>query len=176
MSKRSKQNFTRRERDFYGTIDPDAVKPLIPFVRGLRIAEVCAGNGDLAELLEPDCKVVWESDIEPQSKHILQQDALGIHAGDLNHFNVDVIVTNPPYLWNLLKPLLDHLPTLKPVWLLLPADCMHNKRMGPYMEKCSKIVSVGRLYWMENKVKGTDNMAWFEFVDKEVETTFHGRD
>ena len=54
MGKRTKQNFQRRDRDFYGTVDPDAVKPLIPFIKGLRIAEVCAGNGDLTDLLEPD--------------------------------------------------------------------------------------------------------------------------
>lgn len=173
MSKRSKQSFTRRERDFYGTVDPDAVKPLIPFARGLRVAEPCAGNSDLVMLLEPDCKVVWESDLDPQNKHILQKNAIFLNSEDLR--DCDVIITNPPYLWDLLKPLLDHLPTLKPTWLLLPADCMHNKRMGPYMEKCSKIVSVGRLYWMENKVKGTDNMAWFEFVDKQIETVFYGR-
>ena len=49
------------------------------------------------------------------------------------------------------------------------------QQASKYMLKCSKIVSIGRLYWMENKVKGTDNMAWFEFVDKEVDTVFYGR-
>ena len=173
MGKRTKQDFQRRERDFYGTVDPDSVKPLIPFIKGLRIAEVCAGNGDLTDLLEPDCRVVWESDLDPQNKHILQKNAIFLHKGDLQ--DCDLIVTNPPYLWEMLKPLLDHLPALKPTWLLLPADCMHNKRMGPYMLKCSKIVSIGRLYWVENKVKGTDNMAWFKFVNEQVETVFYGR-
>ena len=172
MGKRTKQNFLRRERDYYGTVDPDAVKPLIPFIRGLRVAEPCAGNGDLAMLLEPDCKVVWESDLEPQNKHIIKQDALKI----TDFTNVDTIVTNPPFTWKLLQPLLDHLPTLLPTWLLLPSDVAYNKRMGPYMKRCKSIVSVGRLYWVDNKVKGVDNYAWFEFVDKEVKTIFYGRE
>ena len=173
MGKRSKQNFKRRERDFYGTIDPDSVKPLIPFIKGLRIAEVCAGNSDLTDLLEPDCKVVWESDLDPQNKHILQKNAIFLHKGDLQ--DCDLIVTNPPYLWEMLKPLLDHLPTLKPTWLLLPSDCFYNKRMAKYVDNCSDIVSVGRLYWMDNKVKGVDNYAWGRKKKKKTKTTFHGR-
>ena len=175
MGKRQ-QSFEKRPRDYYATVDPDAVKPLIPFIRGLKVAEPCAGNGDLAMLLEPDCRVVWESDIEPQNKHIYKRDALGLDSIDLS--DTDVIVTNPPFSWNLLQPLLDHLPTLKPTWLLLPADVMHNKRMGPYINKCTEIVSVGRLYWMDNKVKGVDNFAWFLFSDDPLRkpyTTFHGR-
>ena len=176
MGKRTKQEFERRDRDYYGTIDPDAVKPLIPFVRGLRIAEVCAGNDDLAMLLEPDCKVVKESDIEPQNKYIEEMNALEISKKDLDYFGADVIVTNPPFTWKLLQPLLDHLPTLLPTWFLLPSDVAHNKRMGKYMMGCSDIVSVGRLYWMDNKIKGVDNFAWFcfhQFV--QPVTKFHGR-
>ena len=172
MGKRQ-QNFEKKSRDYYPTIDPDAVKPLIPFIRGLRVAEPCAGNGDLSMLLEPDCKVVWESDLDPQSKHILQKNAIFLHSGDLQ--DCDVIISNPPFTWKLLQPLLDHLPTLLPTWLLLPSDAAHNKRMGPYMKRCRSFVSVGRLYWVENKIKGVDNYAWFEFVDKEVETKFYGR-
>lgn len=173
MGKRTKQEFERRDRDYYATIDPDAVKPLIPFIRGLRVAEVCAGNGDLSMLLEPDVKVVWESDLDPQNKYILQKNARYLHEGDLQ--DCQTIVTNPPFTWKLLEPLLEHLPTLKPTWLLLPADVMHNKRMGPYMKRCRFVVSVGRLYWVENKVKGVDNYCWFKFVNEQVETVFYGR-
>lgn len=91
-------------------------------------------------------------------------------------WDCEAIVTNPPFTWKLLQPLLDHLPTLKPTWLLLPADVAHNKRMGKYMMGCSDIVSVGRLYWMDNKIKGVDNFAWFcfhQFV--QPVTKFHGR-
>lgn len=172
MGKRSNKGEVR-PRDYWPTIDPDAVKPLIPFVGGLRVAEVCAGNGDLAMMLEPDCKVVWESDLDPQNKHILQKNAIFLHSGDLQ--DCDTIVTNPPFTWKLLQPLLDHLPTLKTTWFLLPSDVAHNKRMGPYMKRCRSFVSVGRLYWVENKIKGVDNYAWFEFVDKEVDTVFYGR-
>lgn len=174
MGKRQ-QSFEKRPRDYYATVDPDAVKPLIPFIRGLRVAEPCAGNGDLAMLLEPDCRVVWESDIEPQNKHVSRVDALTITSNELSLYDVDVIVTNPPFSWNLLQPLLDHLPELRHTWLLLPADCMHNKRMGGYMEMCSHIVSIGRLYWMDNKIKGVDNYCWFRFVNYSIRPDFYGR-
>lgn len=177
MGKRQ-QSFEKRPRDYYATIDPDAVKPLIPFIRGLRVAEPCAGNGDLAMLLEPDVKVVIESDVEPQNKYVQKADALSYTEEELSRMGIDAFVTNPPFSWNLLQPLLDHLPTLRPTWLLLPADVMHNKHMGPYMNKCTEIVSVGRLYWMDNKVKGVDNFAWFLFSDDPLRkpyTTFHGR-
>lgn len=175
MGKRSNLGEVR-PRDYWPTIDPDAVKPLIPFIRGLRVAEPCAGNGDLAMMLEPDVKVVWESDLEPQNKHIHQMDALNISKWDITRYQLDAIVTNPPFTWKLLQPLLDHLPTLSPTWLLLPADVMHNKRMGPYMSKCNTIVSVGRLYWMDNKVKGVDNFAWFEFINQQLNySAFYGR-
>jgi len=75
-----------------------------------------------------------------------------------------------------LKPLLDHLPTLRSTWMLLPADVMHNVRMGPYMKICSQVVSVGRLYWMENRIKGVDNFCWFLFYnDWSGDTRFRGR-
>lgn len=172
MGKRSNKGEVR-PRDYWPTIDPDAVKPLIPFIRGLKVAEPCAGNSDLATLLEPDVKVVWESDLDPQNKHILQKNAIFLNSGDLR--DCQAIVTNPPFTWKLLQPLLEHLPALLPTWLLLTADVAYNKRMGPHMKRCKSIVSVGRLYWMDNKVKGVDNYAWYEFVNEQVETVFYGR-
>lgn len=173
MGKRDGGKFEKRPRDLYPTVDPSAVTPLIPFVKGLRYAEPCAGAGDLVDLLLCDALCGWESDVDPQKKSIRQQDALTITKEDL--WDCDVIITNPPFSFNLLQPLLDHLPTLKPTWLLLPADVAYNKRMGPYMERCSDIVAVGRLYWMDNRVKGVDNFAWFRFTDEVGETVFYGR-
>ena len=138
MGKRTKQDFQRREKDFYGTIDVDAVTPLIPFVKGMRYAEPCCGEGDLVDLLLYDANCVWESDIRKG------KDALTLTKLDL--WEAEVIITNPPYLWSMLQPLLDHLPTLKPTWLLLPSDCFYNKRMAKYVDNCSDIVSIGRLY------------------------------
>ena len=167
MGKRTKQDFQRREKDFYGTIDPDAVKPLIPFVRGLRYAEPCCGDGDLVDLLLCDAKCVWENDIRKG------KDALELT--DLDLWEAEVTISNPPFSWPMLQPLLDHLPTLKPTWLLLPSDCFYNKRTAKYVDNCSDIVSVGRLYWMDNKVKGVDNYAWGRFINEKTKTTFHGR-
>ena len=176
MGKRTQQTFTKRPRDYYGTIDPDAVTPLTPFIKGKSIAEVCAGKGDLAGWLKPFCKVSWWSDIDPQNGYIVKKDAIDIRKVDMDYYEVDCIVTNPPFSWNLLKPLLDHLPTLRPTWLLLPADVAHNKRMAPHMRKCQSVVSVGRLYWMENKIKGVENYAWFCFDETySGDTIFYGR-
>jgi len=86
-----------------------------------------------------------------------------------------VFITNPPFSWPMLQPILDHLPTLLPTWLLLPADNLHNKRMGKYMAKCDLVVSVGRLYWMDNKIKGVDNYCWYRFTDIPQQTVFIGR-
>ena len=160
MGKRS-EGFERRDKDFYGTCDPAAIPDsFVRFIRGKRYVEPCYGDGDLEKLLEDHATCVWASDIRPND--YLTCDALDIFPEDIK--SADCIITNPPYDWKILQPLLDHFLSLgKPTWLLLPADMMHNIRMGPYMKQCDTIVSVGRLYWMENKVKGVDNYAWFKF-------------
>jgi hypothetical protein len=88
-----------------------------------------------------------------------------------------LICTNPPYTWDILKKLLDYLPKLKPTWMLLPADMMHNKRMAPYMKVCRRVVSVGRVRWVEGtKSSSTDNFAWYLFNPEEPgPTIFIGR-
>lgn len=177
MGKRS-EGFERASRDLYPTIDPDAVSPLLPHLGEYgNFVEPCAGAGNLSDLIYEQSNTSWcaakEFDIQPMHPRVLQKNALFLTNKDVE--GCRYIITNPPFSWAMLKPLLDHLPKIKTTWLLLPADIMHNKRMAPYMGVCAKVVSVGRLYWQENKVKGVDNYCWYRFDSAPVTTIFHGR-
>ena len=168
--------FEKKPRDFYGTIDPVAARVIAPYLMSFTAAEPCYGDGDLVStLLEAGYdRFVFTSDIRRDSKASLIKDGLDLTEKDLQ--DADCIVTNPPFTWTILKPLMDHWLTLKPTWLLLPADMMHNKRMAPYMKQCNLILSVGRMYWMPNKVKGVDNFGWFHFdIDEVSKTIFKTR-
>lgn len=172
MGKRS-PDFEKKPRDYYPTIDPSAVEALASHLpRPTYFIEPCAGAGDLLYQLENrgvECKGAY--DIEPNSPYIEQENCLNLTQQD-----VDYYITNPPFSWVILQPIMDHLISLLPTWLLLPADVMHNVRMAPYMKKCVKVVSIGRMYWEENKVKGVDNYCWFLFDKDHVgPTEFIGR-
>ena len=180
MGKREIEKKPRNARDFYATIDPAAAKAILPYIDRYDYAEPCWGKGNLEQLLinEGMNRCLWRGDIEQSTEGYTKgcniKDATEITEEDLQHCSL--VVTNPPFSWTILKPLLDYLPTLKPTWMLLPADVMHNVRMGPYMKICPQIVSVGRLYWMENKIKGVDNFCWFQFTnDPAIDTRFRGR-
>lgn len=195
MGKREIEKFPRKSRDFYGTIDPAAVEALKPFLgaangRSTRYIEPCAGDGSLVRLLASTgapTHCVGQYDIEPQNPRVTQRNCLTLRNedlytpyGDLLGSRADCFITNPPFQWSMLQPILDKLPTLLPTWLLLPADVMHNKRMSPYLDFCTDIVSVGRLYWFADEkgkfVKGVDNFVWFRFdANKEVSPVFHPR-
>lgn len=174
MSKRS--NFEKVPKDFYATTDADAVAPLVPFIRGLTYAEPFYGDGDLEDLLMDVATCTWRSDIRETvfSSQVMP-------ATELTPYDVkdcDYIISNPPFTRSVLLPCIDHLVKLKPTWLLLPADMMHNKYMTPHMEKCELVLSVGRLCWFlvnGKRVKGVDNYAWFKFVDYKCDTVFKGR-
>lgn len=169
-----------RPKDFWPSVDPDIITPVFEmFIRGKRYAEPCWGDGALERLIGDRAFCGWASDIRPNDSYTC--DALDILREDLK--GIDLIITNPPFSWPLLKPLLGHLPTLKPTWLLLPASQMHNKRMGPYIRNCKEIVSIGRLYWINGPddtgpnrgTKGKEDYCWYLFHDKEQTTRFWGR-
>ncbi len=181
MGKRELVKKERNPRDLYPTIDPAAVDALAPFLAsGVRYIEPCAGGGHLIDLLSPrdlHTRCVGAYDIEPQRADVVQRSCLSLT--DKDTVGVDCFITNPPFQWDMLHPILDHLPTLLPTWLLLPADVAHNRRMVPYMNRCSKMVSVGRLYWFLNDngkaIKGVDNFVWLLLTDDRQQTVFYNR-
>lgn len=154
MGKRSE--FARRPMDDYPTIDPRAVDVLAPFLGKVRTyAEPCAGDGRLVEHLSRlGLHCAYAGDI------VDGLDALAITwFGD-----VDAIITNPPWTRAILHEMIVHFQKIAPTWLLFDADWAHTKQCGPYMDRCSHIVSVGRLKWIEGtKQTGKDNCAWYRF-------------
>lgn len=181
MGKREDIKKPKSPRDFYATTDPDAVKPLLPFVKGKTYAEPCYGQGDLVRLIGKNASCILMSDIEPHEDFWQPIDASTMELEWLTVIGVDCIITNPPFSKALLLPIMDHLMQSGiPLWLLLPSDISHNKYMRPYMKKCKTVVSVGRLCWFLDevtgkRVKGVDNYQWMEFVNYSTPTVFHGR-
>jgi hypothetical protein len=170
MGKRS--DFERVERDFYPS-PYAAVIPLFPHLAaGTHFDEPCCGDGALIKHLEKNGHVCsFFSDIEPQI------DAPRLDVFSLTECRGDVFITNPPWDRKILHPLIDHLTNLAPTWLLFDADWAHTVQSGPYMQYCRKIVSIGRVKWIEDsKMTGKDNACWYLF-DKKADgpTVFYGR-
>lgn len=169
MGKRS--SFQRRKADAYQTIDPRAVKVLLPYLRQRHVrkfAAPCCGEGHLVRGLEKFGLVcTLASDIKDG------RDAMAIT--DFN--GADAIIENPPWTRALLHPLILHFAKHKPTWLLFDADWAFNKRSGPYLEQCSDIVAIGRLHWIEGTtMTGKDNSAWYRFDSHHFGgPRFHGR-
>jgi len=178
MTKTNKQ-FEKRPRDFYET-PLSAVKSLQGFLStGFTFCEPCAGAGALVNHLEVEFEATCflPIDIEPQVDWVVKGDALNLNEASLEY--CDVIITNPPFTWSIVKPMMDHFISLKPTILLLPADFAHNIRFTPYLRWCSLIKSIGRVKWIEgSKGSGVENYAWYWFdKDKPSDqaTTFYGR-
>lgn len=175
IGKRS--DYELRPRDKYFT-PKAAVEPLKGFLaKGVSFCEPCAGDGRLVTHLEEifDAVCFLGTDIEPDAEWILEADANDLTEEALQY--CELIITNPPFTWKILQPLLDKWISLRPTLLLLPADFMHNKRVAPYMKHCVWVKSVGRVRWIEeSKMTGVDNYAWYMF-DKDVSdnTQFYGR-
>ena len=156
------------ERDFYPT-PYAAVLPLLPHLEPQTwFHEPCVGDGDLVMHLERNGHVCAQrGDISTG------QDALQIHDTQQGQ----VFITNPPWDRKILHPLIDALPRIAPAWLLFDADWMHTRQSAPFMERCQKIVSVGRVKWIpDSEMTGKDNCAWYLFTkEKAAHTEFHGR-
>lgn len=176
MGKRS--NYEKKPRDYYPT-PRKAVEPLVGHLP-LRFSycEPCAGDGALVKHLEEifGAYCFLAKDIEPKQSWIIEGDTTELQGPELEY--CEFIITNPPFTWATLKGMLDCFIPLRQTVLLLPADYMHNIRMKPYMEKCNKIVSVGRVKWIEgSKSAGVDNYCWYFFDNENNEPTkFYGRD
>lgn len=154
MSKRS-HTFARRKQDAYYT-PYEAVIPLLPHLPyQAQFTEPCAGDGRLVRHLERHGhKCVYWSDISEGRDALKSFYPLG-----------EYIITNPPWTRTILHPMIEHFAQQHPTWLLFDADWAHTKQAAPYLVNCRKIVSVGRVSWMENGTSGLDNCAWYLFED-----------
>lgn len=170
MGKRS--SFERIERDFYPT-PYKAVEPLLPhLVAKSRFAEPCAGNGALMKHLGWKGHIcVWASDIEPRAVGIHENDAETCGKGD-----ADMFITNPPWNREILHSIILNLSRQAPTWLLFDADWLHTIQSKPFIPRLRKIVSVGRVKWIENSPSvGKDNCCWYLFAQGDGAPIFIGR-
>jgi hypothetical protein len=156
MGKRS--DFKRRPRDFYPT-PLAAVQPLIPHLNGTRrFAEPCCGNGDLINHLEGfGLECIYAGDIEAgRSGDALARDCYG--RGKYS------IITNPPHKREVMHELIEHFWGIAPTWLLIDLDWAANLQATPYLWRCTDMVVIGRVKWIENsKYTGKENYGWYRF-------------
>ena len=170
-------DFERVERDYYPT-PIEAVLPLLPHLPSdlFHFTEPCAGDGRLADhiakLTRGHCERA--SDIEPRGKLIHQADAL-TEPDEM----AAMFITNPPWDRKALHALILRLSDIAPTWLLFDADWMHTKQAVPFLPRLRKIVSVGRVKWIEGSaMTGKDNCCWYLFqapTPEDDPTVFVGR-
>ncbi|ODU29002.1 hypothetical protein [Sphingopyxis sp. SCN 67-31] len=166
----------RNPRDYYPTIDPRAVAPLVAHLgRGVRYAEPCAGAGDMVDLLAPhgwDC--AWAADLLPMRRTvhstgqlIAQQDVVTLPqmmAATRELGDVDIFATNPAWDRRLLHMKIDVLARLRPTWLLFDAAWKETKQAARFGKYCHTIISVGRLVWIEGSdAQSIDDCSWYGF-------------
>lgn len=177
MGKRSPGQFERKPRDLYPT-PYEAVPPLLPHLRAkTHFIEPCAGDGRLIGYLQEHghiCEAAF--DIAPQDKRIVTGDARWLRTS----FEYDALynITNPPWRRDLLHEIIIALSNVHPTWLLFDADWFHTKQARPYLRRCRRVVSVGRLKWEpDSKHQGKDNAAWYLFTATETDAPalLHGR-
>ena len=175
MGKRS--DFERERLDFYPT-PMEAVRPLLPHLfPTLTFCEPCAGEGHLIRHLDSaGFRCVSAFDVSPRHDSIRCHDASFITEADLN--DADLIITNPPWDRPPLHQIIERCSVLAPTWLIFDADWMHTKQAAPYLKYCHKIISVGRVKWIQGSDgAGKDNCCWYLFENQPPAsgTVFYGR-
>lgn len=157
----------RRRSDYYPTIDPRAVPPLLAAMweTGDHLAgvltsyvEPCAGTADLIHLLHtlhPQLRCAFGLELDPHDEGlrnrwpIARGNALTVTERDLA--GVHLFITNPPWDRPLLHQLIRHLASLRPTWLLYDASWAYTKQAAPFARLLTDVVAVGRLKWFAPK-------------------------
>lgn len=155
MGKRS--DFPRRKNDAYLT-PYEAALPLRKYLEGVaNFAEPCCADGRLVRWVESfGVPCIYSDDIENGTDAITDP--------ELEARRPAAIITNPPYTWKLLKPMLKRFMGIAPTWLLLESDFMFNEQSIPFMKCCTDIVPIGRVKWIEGtKDESKDSFAWYRF-------------
>lgn len=172
MGKRS--NFERMPRDLYIT-PAKGLAPLLPFLAPrTRFIEPCAGNYQLAAMLEAEGhECVHARDLVPQDDRVEAGNALAPYW--LEGLSADMIITNTPWKRQILHPMILRFSSIRPTWLLFDADWIHTTQevvakkynvstATELRKRCRMVVSVGRLKWIEGSPhSGMDNVSWYLF-------------
>ena len=164
---------TRHRNDFYPTVDPRAVVPLLPFLgEAAWFVEPCAGDGSLIGLLEGAGAVCYgRYDIAPQCPYIPRRDLFTINEREPR------FITNPPWSRVVLHAMIAHLvPLAGEVWLLFDSQWCQTKQSRALGRRwCTDIVAAGRLKWfMGSANDATDDCSWYRFsADKDGPTRYH---
>jgi hypothetical protein len=143
---------------------------------GFTYAEPCCGDGRLIEhlntLTDASAICTYYADVEPECEGAYQVDALKM----VPDIPADYLITNPPWDRKFLHPFIETWLPLMPMWLLFDADWAYTKQAAPYLTRCQKIVTIGRVRWLEDsKGSGKDNACWYLFdQDHDGPTEFYG--
>lgn len=158
MGRRS--DFVRIDKDKYNTTDKRAVPPLLKHLNSTTYIELCAGKGDLIDLLTRNgLTCVYACDKYPDDEMVIERDALTIKEAKYQ------IISNPPWKRKLLHPLIKHFITLGvDVWLLFDAGWLFTEQAAPYLKYCHKVIAVPRLQWFPGtEHDAQDDCAWYLF-------------
>lgn len=164
MGKRS--TFKRMKNDFYPT-PYSCVLPLLPHLADkTKYIEPCVGDGRLCDHLSIHGH-------ECVGRYDLPDD---FATKKYDTSNAEFFITNPPWTRELLHPAIHNLRQQLPTWLLFDASWAYTRQAKDYLPYCLKIVTIGRVKWIENsKHTGKDDSAWYLFMPEKVETRFYGK-